>query len=90
MRQAWSRYKLEMLLSFFYVVARVPVGSQYLIVYCLWIPKPNPFPLNYTRLSSDFLPVLSPLRSFTAEILMHWLAMSALSLETVLVLKGKT
>ena len=29
----------------------VPAGSQYLIVYCLWIPKPNLFPLNYTRLS---------------------------------------
>ena len=36
-------------------------GSQYLIKYCLhnvWIPRLNPFPLNYTRLSIDFLLVL--------------------------------
>ena len=27
-----------------YAVAREVAGSQYLIVYCLWIPKPNPLP----------------------------------------------
>ena len=31
-----------------------PAGSQYLIVYCLWIPKPNPFTLNNTQSSIDF------------------------------------
>ena len=45
------------LIVFNYVVARVLAESQYLIVYCLWISKPNPYPLNFSRLSIDFLPV---------------------------------
>ena len=33
-------------------VARVPAAGSH------WIPNPNPFPLNYTQLSIDFLLVL--------------------------------
>ena len=29
---------------YYYAMPRGPAGSQYSIVYCLWIPKPNLFP----------------------------------------------
>ena len=72
-RNHLTKCKSSIIVQHNYYVTREPAGSQYLIMYSLWVSKSCPFPLNNTRLSIDFLLALQPLCNYCCHLLCYLL-----------------